>query len=54
MIPSQSLLLSCLIALTGQNGLYLAGGTIAGFLLCLAISVGALAVAIVNQKEDDN
>jgi hypothetical protein len=53
MIPIQSLSILSPIALTGQNGLYLAGGAIAGSLLTLAIIVGIFA-AVYMPNQDDN
>jgi len=53
MIPTQSLLLLRSIALTAENGLYLAGGTIAGSLIILAIIVGSFIALYAPDKEDE-
>jgi hypothetical protein len=52
-MPTQSLLTLSPIALTSQNGLYLAAGAIAGSLLTLSIIIGVF-LAIYAGKDDDN
>ena len=51
MVPTQSLLLLRSIALTAENGLYLAGGTIAGSLITLSIVVGAFIALYAPEKD---
>jgi hypothetical protein len=53
MLPTQSLLTLSPIALTSQNGLYLAAGVVSGSLLTLSIIIGIFA-AVYMPKEDDN